>query len=88
MDEATCDHLLANRGYRRVESPVAPAWRSWLWVQPIREHAIPTKLCAGPMLNLSEKGLHALLDLYCELKGEYYSDEDRARNVLRMSKGV
>lgn len=70
------DALLAARGYRRIEPPT---WRSWLWVEPLRDDALPTKLCQWGS-QLKPDGLHWLLDHYCELKSEYYTDEDRAEN--------
>ncbi|MBO0790289.1 MAG: hypothetical protein J2P36_04995 [Ktedonobacteraceae bacterium] len=75
--------ILAQRGYQQVESPDT-AWRTWLWVAPLRENAIPTKLCDWACL-LTEEGLHFLLDHNCELKSPYYSDEDRAANRNRAS---
>lgn len=84
LNESEIDALLAQRGYRRVASPEPHLWRSWLWVAPIREGAILTKLCHGTY-GLDEEGLHWLLDHYCELKSEYYTDEQRRKNAARMS---
>lgn len=77
------ENILSERGYQRVKSPV-PEWRSWFWVAPLSEDAIPTKLC-HTFWGLSEEGLHFLLDHYCELLGGYWTDRDRARNAARAS---
>ncbi len=84
MTEEELDAILASRGYERIASP-DPQWRAWLWVRPIREHAIATKLCQKMLYNLSESGIHGLLDRDCELKTKYYTDEDRKHSVYRMS---
>lgn len=83
MTEQQLNAILASRGYQRIPSP-DPMWRSWLWVQPIREDAIPTKLCQW-WTDLSEEGLRILLDQNCELKTRYYTDAQRERNQCRMS---
>lgn len=76
--------ILAQRGYKRVESPDG-SFRTWLWVAPDRDgEVIATKLCQGWLGNLSPEGLHFLLDHDCELKSAYYTDADRARNAARM----
>lgn len=75
--------ILAERGYKRVESPDG-LFRTWLWVAPDREGPVlATKLCMWEF-NLSPAGLHFLLDHDCELKSAYYTDADRARNAARM----
>lgn len=84
MTEAQLDAILASRGYQRIPSP-DPLWRAWLWVCPMRENALPTKLCQWWAGNLSEEGLHMLLDQNCELKTKYYTDAQRERNICRMS---
>lgn len=78
MNDNTLNTILAQRGYQRIPSPDS-MWRSWLWVAPIRDDGIPTKLCNGQW-NLTPEGLHWLLDHDCELKSQYYSDEQRANN--------
>lgn len=85
MTESELDAILAQRGYRRVPSPDPHLWRSWLWVEPIRENPISTKLCQWWTNGLDEAGLHWLLDHYCELRSPEYTDEQRARNANRMS---
>jgi hypothetical protein len=72
MSDNTLDTLLAQRGYQRIASPDR-MWRSWLWVAPIRDDGIPTKLCNGQW-NLTSEGLHWLLE------SQYYSDEQRTHN--------
>lgn len=78
MTEAEIDALLASRGYRRIASPDR-FWRSWLWVEPLRDDAVATKLCQGTY-GVNSDGLNWLLDHYCELKGGYYTDSQRANN--------
>jgi len=84
MTEEELDAILASRGYERIASPDLQ-WRAWLWVRPIREHAIATKLCQKILYNLSESAVHMLLDQGCELKTKYYTDAQREHNVYRMS---
>lgn len=77
--------ILSQRGYKRVESPDG-SFRTWLWVAPDREgDVIATKLCQGWLGNISPEDVHWMLDFHCELKGSYWTDEQRAKNEMRMS---
>lgn len=75
MTEETLNTILAHRGYQRVQHP-----DGWLWVKPVgRTDGIPTRLCDW-YPSLSEEGLYWRLDHYCELKPDYYTDEQRKNN--------
>lgn len=80
MTEQELTDILTQRGYRLVDDK-RPIYRLDLVVEPIREDAIPTKLCQKiDLINLSAEGLHFKLGHYCELKGQYYTDEQRRNN--------
>lgn len=81
MTDEELTAILTQRGYRMVEDN-RPVYRLDLVVEPVREGPkVATKLGQKwQTCNLTADGLHWMLSHYCELQGQYYTDEQRRDN--------